>query len=176
MIYAIFLALPLATGALTLPGGLSTELVLAVAVAWLLVVVSLLVRRFVLVVVSAVILILAFLAQAFSPAPPPLFWPAIGFGLGIFAMLEIGHDCTTLSHGRLTVRAYALRARYLAIVAGVDLFVVFVVATLAYNLAVRYPGLPFEAALLPALVVVIAGVGVMIVLRLRRSERQADPR
>lgn len=171
MIYALFLLLPLATGALAFLNGFTTELILSTAVAWLLAAVGLLVRRFLPVVASAVVLTLAFLAQAFAPSSPELFWASIGFGVGIFGMLELGHDCTTVSHGKLTFRSYALRARYIALVAGADLVVVFVLATIAYNLAVRYPDLPFSAVLVPALAVVIAGVGLMIVVRLRRSDR-----
>lgn len=170
MIYALYLLLPLAAGALAFLTGVTIELVLAVAVAWLLAAAGLLVRRFVLVVASAVILILAFLAQVFSSSPPQLAPAAVAFGVGVFGMLELGHDAISVKHGKLTLRAYALRARFIALVAAVDLVAVFVLATVAYNLAVRYPGLPLAVLLMPAVAVVIAGVAVMIVARLRRIE------
>jgi hypothetical protein len=167
MIYAIFLLMPLGLGALSLLGGITAGLVFAISLAWLLAVVALAIRRFAPAAVSAIVLLLAFLAQIFVSPPPQLFWPAVGFGIGLLAMLELGHDCTSISHGKLTVRAYALRARSIGLIAAADLVAVFVIATVAYNVAVRFPGLPFAVFLIPALLVVIPGVTVVILIRVR---------
>jgi hypothetical protein len=152
------------------------QLVLVVSVSWFFAVFALWRRRFGPVVVSAALLFVAYVTRVFGDVEVELFWQSALFGAGLFVMLELGHDCTSVSHGRLTPRTYRLRGRFIAVVALIDLAVVFAVATLAYNAAVRFPELPLAALVVPALFVSMGGAALLTYLNVKRRRGSDDER
>jgi hypothetical protein len=156
------LLIPLGLAGVCLSAGVTAGLVFVLSVSWLLSVLGLWLRRFFPMVASALLLLLAYWTLVFAQPARDLFWLSICFGIGLFAMLELGHDCVSVSHGRLSLRAYTLRGRYIAKVAVADLAAVFLLATIAYNVALRFPDLPFSVAVLPALFVAVGGSAYLI--------------
>ena len=169
MIYALFLLAPIGLGALSLLGGATIQLVFLVSLAWLLSMVGLWLRSYWPVVTAAVLLLLTYLTQVYAGIDANTFWRSVAFGLGLLAMLELGQDCVSVPHGKLSLRAYGRRAAYLLVIAVVDVAAVFVIATLAYNAVLRYPGVPFLATTIPALFVTIGAAGVLVYRRVRRD-------
>lgn len=176
MVYVMFLLIPLGLGGVSLVGGVTTELVLVVSLSWLLSVLGLWKRRFGPVVAAGLLLLVAYMTQVFSAQQANLFWRSAGFGVGLFAMFELGQDCTSVTHGKLTLRSYLLRARYIAVIAAVDLAAVFVLATISYNLALQFPDLPFTVLVLPALFVIIGGAGYLLYRRVKTADEGTEKR
>ena len=172
MIYAIFLLMPVGLGALSLLGGVTIQLVFFVSLSWLLSMVGLWLRSYWPIVTAAVLLLLTYLTRVYAAIDANTFWRSVGFGLGLFAMLELGQDCVSIPHGKLTLAAYRRRAAYLLVIGLADVAAVFVVATLAYNAVLRYPGVPFAAATIPALFVTIGAAGVLVYRRVRRDRKR----
>jgi hypothetical protein len=96
-------------------------------------------------------------------------WNAILFGVGLFFFLELGFDSIAI-RAKLPWKAYSLRTRTIATTAGASLVCVYAVGTLAFNLASHLPWVPILYLVLPALLLVAAAVGLLLVRRVRGKE------
>lgn len=172
MIYLLFLALPLALAGLCLTDGVTPGLAFFLSVSWLLSGLGLRLRRFAPIVFSALILLLSYVGSALPSQGPAPSWVSAAFGIGLFVMLELGHDCTTVVHGRLSFRGYRLRGRFIARIAALDAAVIVFLTTLAYSVVYWFPEVPFSALVLPAIFVVLGG-GAYLTVRAVRGKQQS---
>lgn len=169
MIYLVFLALPLVLGAACLAHGFTPALAFFLSLAWLLCGLGLQLRRFAPVVAAATILLISYVGAVLPSVGGGLSWPSVAYGIGLFVMLELGHDCTSVVHGKLSFRAYRVRGLYIARIAVLDASAVVFLVTLAYSVVYWFPDLQFAAFVLPALFVVLGGGAYLTYRAVRRT-------
>jgi hypothetical protein len=177
VIYVIYFLSPLVLSLYCLIADFNPTSLVFSAVAWSAAAGGILFRRFSLVVVSAAALLftylMVFLASG-SPMPGGTgfgLWPTVFYSLGIFVLIEIGHDCVGISRGRLTWEAYRIRGRYLVTVCVGSVIIAFLIATVAYNIGIYLPDWEFTKVILPILLL-ISGASGWFATRLAR--RNAD--
>lgn len=171
MIYAFYLLVPLGLGVACLLISHADEQIVAVAAAWLLAAGGLALRRFLPIVAGAVVLLAAYLTNVISLDGSVLLPQSTAFGIGLFIMLELGHDCTSVVHGKLTLKAYRIRGRFVAAVSiGTVVLVPFLTAV-AYGTVVHLKNARLSAVILPAMVPVLAGIAFIVYLRTRSDMR-----
>ena len=174
MIDLLLVCLGLSLGASCLALGPSLWMLAAVVGSTGFLLGALLLRRTALLVLSASLEAVGFLAGLLS-APVPRIWLAVAFGVGLLTMIDVGWDRVRTVQARLSRQAYARRLGHLARCGIVSFATVFVVVTLGYSTRLRYGlSLPFAAAVLAA-AAVGAGAALLVRAELGRSGRRGPP-
>ena len=94
-------------------------------------------RRYRLLALGAALLLPAYWAALLAAGRSPDFWGALGVGLAVFLLLELGYDWTALFGRAVSLAEYAARWRHLVRSCALGAAAAYLVTLLAVNLAPR---------------------------------------
>ena len=140
MIRGLVLALPLLVALYVLSidasGGVAVLLTAAVAGA----LAGAALRRYRLLAAGAAVLLPAYWGAVLAAGRGPDFWGALGVGIAVFLLMELGYDWVALFGRAVRFAEYASRWRHLVRSCGLGAAGAYLIALLAVNLAPRLEG------------------------------------
>ncbi|MDE0447523.1 MAG: hypothetical protein OXH96_12700 [Spirochaetaceae bacterium] len=132
-------------------------------------------RRYRLLAAGAALLLPAYWGAVLVAGRGPDFWGALGVGIAVFLLLELGYDWVALFGRSVRFAEYASRWRHLVRSCGLGAAGAYLVALLAVNLAPRLGGV--DATMLFVMAAAAAAAAAIILVSLVRLwlRRLADP-
>ena len=175
MIRGLVLLLPLLVALYVLSidasGGVAVLLTAAVAAS----LAGAAVRRYRLLAGGAALLLPAYWGAVLAAGRGPDFWGALGVGIAVFLLLELGYDWVALFGRAVRFAEYAPRWRHLVRSCGLGAAGAYLVALLAVNLAPRLAGADTTALFLLAAAAAAATAIILVSLLRLWLRRLAEP-
>ena len=175
MIRSLVLALPLLIAlyvlSIDVSGGVAVLVTAAVAAA----LAGAALRRYRLLAAGAALLLPAYWGAVLAAARGPDFWGALGVGIAVFLLLELGYDWVALFGRAVRFAEYATRWRHLLRSCGLGAAGAYLVALLAVNLAPRMAAADSTMLFLAAAAAAAATAIILVTLLRLWLRRLAEP-
>ena len=175
MIRGLVLALPLLVALYVLSidasGGVAVLLTAAVAAS----LAGAALRRYRVLAAGAALLLPAYWGALLAAGRGPDFWGALGVGIAVFLLLELGYDWVSLFGRAVSFAEYSTRWRYLVRSCGLGAASAYLVALLAVNLAPRAGSADRTVLFLLAAAAAAAAAIILVTLLRLWLRRLAEP-